>query len=881
MKALLRYTLLFFFFTSASMPYLIQAQQTISGTVLFEGGEEAEGVIVRALGTDSNMIDYTLTDKTGSWSLSMNIRDSVLLEFSMFGYENQYKMLPNIRSIDEDISITLKPKSFDLASVTVKDRAIGVSRVGDTLTFNLTTFTTGAERTLGDVLKRLPGLEIREGSVYYGGEKITKMLVQGRDIINANQQLATEGIRADQLKEIKIIENYKESSQQFQSERSEDVAMDVRLKDNELNKWSGELEALGGYPGSGKGDLNAFNLNDKIGISGFARVNNVGDRVLTFRDMMNMMSDQGGRVFHVVGGELFNLMPSELNISDRVQANLDAVVNINTDIDVTERMKIKGFVIGAFAQRTSNVFMQTEYISENEFRTEELNSESTTPIGMTMWKMEWNVDSTTFMEAGLPYSFNNTTLEELRNGNFSGDPFNTTQKEDEWNYNFGPFAKMRKKVGNDLWNTDIRWSNSRQAADVRFEDIFPFLGIPLDPTDSLYQIRQDQDLRSDNFNAATNYKMILGNWFIQPMAEYARQFQSMEYDANKQGAEKFTSTDQLLQHTAVGKLSLGYETDDWEIAPAIDLNYLNRDFLIAGTAEEVFAGYSMRIVRKFNRAHRIHFNTSYGLQFPGLDNVKSTYEISSATQVNTGGYPISIATKGYSASVRYHNFVPAKRTFIFANISYGYNEDVISNYSERLGSYILSGYVRAPFTQNFNSRFFMGYELPFLPIRVEPRVSFNWSDGFATTIDQQFEVINYGQSYSLNLESKWDFPINLELGVEYNQNLQRSERSGDVIFSSWQPQIELEYNIGGFTLDTDFSYETAGARGINASLYVWDLRADYELKNSPIILKLEADNILNLDPRERVRTSFGLNVSEVVRYNVFPGYIVGGISWKF
>jgi hypothetical protein len=39
--------------------------------------------------------------------------------------------------------------------------------------------------------------------------------------------------------------------------------------------------------------------------------------------------------------------------------------------------------------------------------------------------------------------------------------------------------------------------------------------------------------------------------------------------------------------------------------------------------------------------------------------------------------------------------------------------------------------------------------------------------------------------------------------------------------------------------------------------------------------------VLNLDPDERVRNTFSLNISEIRRYQIFPGFILAGVSWRF
>ena len=863
--------------------HLLNAQNTTaSGTVFFETDEPGEGAFVRLMTADTaRMIDYVETNAQGAWQMTLPSERPLILQVTYFGYQTAFQQITQPASVS-GIEFQLQKQSFDLDAVTVEEKAFGVRREGDTLTFRLETYTTGAERTLGDVLNRLPGMEIRDGAVYYGGEKITKMLVQGRDIINANQQLATEGIRADQLKEIKVIENYKAPSEQFQTERSDDVAMDVRLKEGELNKWSGEAELMAGYPGSVKADVSGFNLGDKVGLSGFVRANNVGERVLTFQDMMSMVSQESGRGFRGVRVQLFNQIPGELGISDQVQANLDGIVNINADIDITKTMKLKGFVMGAFAERETEVFSIIDYVAEDQTRTERMIRETQTPLGSTLWKIEWNVDSTSFLEAGIPFSLNTTNAEETRIGSFGMQSFDTRNNEDRWSYSLAPFAKFRKRIGEDnVWRIDSRMEVSRQDGTQLYEDIFPFLGLTPAPGDSLFRITQNQILETTDFKTSSSYKMKSGNWFIESSLEYNYMDQTVNHTAPEKGALDFAQRDEMLQHTGIATLVGGYESKDWEVAPSLTLNYFDRSFLLEGDQEEVFPGYGLRIVRKFNRANTLTINGNYGLSYPDFSNIWGVNQINSSTQVSTGRYPIDLARKGYSLSARYHNFMVTRRTFIFARASYNYNEDVISNFTENIGTFILSGFLPTPSSQSFSFSNFVGYNLGFLPIRLEPRISVNWSEGFSTNGKEEFPTERLNQSYSFDIESRWDYPLNVELGISYNNNRVTRNTLAPISFESWQPSVELDYKIGKFKFQSSFALDRATGQNQSSDLYLLDFDVFYDFDELPLTLKLQANNVLNLDPRERVRSSFNINISQIQRYQIFPGFIIAGATWQF
>ena len=877
------YTLLALFALLLCAPFALTAQVLIQGSVTLSDGGTAEGAVVRLLAADSTrMIDFTVTDAGGKWQFRAVSEPVVVIEIGYFGYRSEYLRIATPQSAAAPFETVLEPQGFDLKAVTVTDKALGVRRSGDTLAFRLETYTTGAERNLGDVLNRLPGMEVRDGAVYYGGEKIRRMLVQGRDVINANQQLALEGIRADQLEEIVIIENYKEPSDQFQTERSDDVAMNVKLKEGALSKWSGEAGLLGGYPASAKAEVSAFNLNNKTGLSGFARANNIGEQILTFQDMIGMMSEQGGRGFMAGREALVNLIPRELNISDQVQANLDGIVNLNVDAELAKGMRLKGFVMGAYAQRESEVFSISNYIAENQTRTETRTRETRTPLGNTMWRLEWNVDSTTFLELGAPFSLNTTAADETRLGQFDGRDFRTFNDQDQWSYNLAPYAKLRKRMrAKDVWQADLRMERSRQSGDMFFEDIFPFLGLPIAPQDSLYRVLQQQAISTTSLNFSSNYKALFGDWFLQPSVEYAFQDQSIDNTADVPGAKDFASADAMVQHRGIVNLSGGYETARWEVAPFVTLNYLQRDFRLSGAMEEVFPGYGLRVVRKFNRAHNLTFDASYGLQFADFQSVWGVNTINSATEVATGRYPLDLATEGYSVSMNYRNFIVARRTFIFGSLSYNYNENVITNFTESFGSYILSGFLPTPSSQRFSASFFTGYEMDKLPLRLEPRVNLNWSDGFSTNGEQAFATELFFQSYSFSVKSRWKFPLNVDAGIQYNSNQVERNNQPGLGFESWQPSVGVDYKIGALKLQSTFAFDRAGNQDISNDLYLLDFNAFYDFEKKPLTIKLQAKNELNLTPDERVRNTFSLNISEIRRYQIFPGFILAGLSWRF
>lgn len=862
----------------------ILAQDKLSGVVYDQNGEVLDGAVVSIFELDTiSFIDYTLANAQGEWSIDLPTEKEFLIEFSMFGYRSVYKKIDNPSQYAESMETQLVEEAFNLEEVTVKDRGIGVAQRGDTLNFSLEYFTTGAERTLGDVIKRLPGLEVRDGSVYYGGEKITKMLVQGRDIINNNHKLATEGIRADQLSNIQIIENYKDKADQFETEDSEDVAMDVQLKDDVLNKWSGEIEVLGGYPSSGKGNINAFNLGSKLGLSAFVRANNVGEEVLSWRDIQDMVNSdrRGPRHIIVSGNATSALLPSGLRISEQVQSNRDGIINLNMDYEASDNLQIKGMIIGAYAERKSEVFRRTEYLSEGIVRAENSTTYSETPIASMAWKLDYQMDSLTFMSFNLPLSVNKGQSDYTKFGEYGDKPFKTISTTDDLNYLILPNYMMRRKVGEKgQWSVDMNYNNTKISGSNFFRDDFPFLGVPISG-DSLYSIYQDRTRLDQNLSLSSKLKLVKGDWFVEPYVGYIYDHNQLVYDTDKTGVQDFGKSAEMFQHSGITELRGGYETDDWELAPSVTLNYLNRHFVDADHQEELFTGYGFQIVRKFTRAHSLRLNADYGLSFPSFNQVQETYEIQSATGISTGGILPDVAQKTYSANLSYNNFNPVKSRFMFSTLSYSYSDDVISGLTQQYGDYMLSGSTIIPFRQSFNWMAMVGGEIHPIPIRVTPNLSYNWSEGFSAKEDANFLVENNSYSASLRMNSTWKFPLNVSLSAQYNYNTSVLEGGRKTNFSSWFPSVSVDYSVDGFEIGTRLRYNFDEGGGESTELYLWNINASYELNKVPLRFSVVANNILNLQPTEKLVNSFGVDTNSFTRYMIFPGYIIGGVTWTF
>ena len=173
MKLLISLTLTWVF--GFSLPLL--AQDKLHGRVTdAETSRPLEAVMISVM-RDGMTIDYTLTDANGRYSLPWHHEGTLQVSASLLGYGRQTCDVSAGRQLD----FALQTESIVLKEVEIRPGRISSRR--DTIRYNLADFATAKDTHIKDVLKRLPGIDVKEnGTVTYKGKPIDHFLVEGMDV---------------------------------------------------------------------------------------------------------------------------------------------------------------------------------------------------------------------------------------------------------------------------------------------------------------------------------------------------------------------------------------------------------------------------------------------------------------------------------------------------------------------------------------------------------------------------------------------------------------------------------------------------------------------------------------------------------------------------
>jgi len=352
---------------------------TLSGKVVdLEKGAPLSNVIVMLKTEDGKAIlRHTTTDDKGAFSLEISMMENRMFTFSLMGYESVN--LP-LQVGKKEYRVLLKPKTIQMKEVTVK--APKIRTKGDTIVYNVSRFADAQDKTIADVLKKMPGIDVEtSGRISYNGKAINKFYIEGLDMLEGRYGIATKSIPQQDVSTIEVMENHQPVRALEEIEFSEQAALNVKLKKDARARWLAVLRGGAGFsPALWKGDLSLMQFKGNGQQMYTYKGNNTGNdvtgqhRLLTVEEMLSRMSGEYS-------------LPSYLDMQTSGAPNLDEdrtlfnqshtfagnrLFKLGKDYQLTTRM------LYANDRRTSDYLSHTEHFLADSLIVTELKDETRT-----------------------------------------------------------------------------------------------------------------------------------------------------------------------------------------------------------------------------------------------------------------------------------------------------------------------------------------------------------------------------------------------------------------------------------------------------------------------------------------------------------------------
>ena len=200
------------------------------------GTEKVVGALVTMLQpTDSSIVAYATTDKQGFYTLKATTQLSEVL-LSISGFNIKRKTI-RTKAHSQTLDFYVEEENRILREVVVKSQKLWGNR--DTLNYLVSAYTRGKDRSIGDVLQKLPGITIEDnGVIKYQGTPINHFYIENLDMLQGRYNLATQGIKAEDVATVQVLENHEHIRSRQDQTPSERAAINLKLKDKAKGIWS-------------------------------------------------------------------------------------------------------------------------------------------------------------------------------------------------------------------------------------------------------------------------------------------------------------------------------------------------------------------------------------------------------------------------------------------------------------------------------------------------------------------------------------------------------------------------------------------------------------------------------------------------------------------
>lgn len=222
----------------------IFAQINVRGTVVDrETDEPVVGASVIVKGADGKIKKFASSKADGSFAVTMPSVSGCRLEVTMMSYSRQSMPLDNV---EFPLIVRMEPGTTLLKEVTVK--ADRIREQGDTISYRVGSFAQAQDRSIGDVLKRMPGIDVaKSGKIQYQGEDINKFYIEGADLLGGKYGIATNGISHEDVGAVEVMENHQPMQVLSGIAYSNKAAINLKLKNKAKATWSFHGDAGSGY----------------------------------------------------------------------------------------------------------------------------------------------------------------------------------------------------------------------------------------------------------------------------------------------------------------------------------------------------------------------------------------------------------------------------------------------------------------------------------------------------------------------------------------------------------------------------------------------------------------------------------------------------------
>ncbi len=869
----------------------LSAQYTIQGEIIDDSTNETLPLANIQVKKNTKTIAFGSSSNDGFFSISLNESGVLLIKTSYIGFESKEVEIAILENQQKSINleIRLNPTVSTLNSVVIEGQAPEVIIKEDTISYNIEKYVDGTEVSLGELLNKLPGIEVDKGVIKVNGEKVDKLLLDGEEFFINQHQLATENIGAKIVDGIDFYNNYEDLSTFKGFSNNKVKALNIGIKEEYKNKITGNISAGGGINEKYTGHANLFRFGKKLNFSFIGDVNNTGQKSLTIIDYLNttdpsQFSNSSNKTIDISEG-LNTILFAEDNVAERVSE----LGTMNISIRPTKRLKIYLYSILSHSKQkissssTRNLFSTGREVvnNNNQLLRDDLI------FNNSYLNIDYKANNKTLLKYTLNISqySNMSDISTVNTSSVGNQIFDSKDKHTPFSFNHR--AELSKKISKKiLLSTHI----SQRIDDAKNNKILAsnnsFLALPFSFTG--YNIEQltNKDEEATDANISLKYKsgknvfqLEFGgsanrSTFFSKIFEIEPNM-SITQIGNSQFSNNFLVNRKTNYVGAFATNSFGLLQYRLGVLSKTYLMNIEQPFSEKFKAKRILP--MAELLLKFKESNKLTIRYEMTNTFPNTNNIATGTTINNFQQLTAGQIPFNIISNKHTASLKYMLFDLFSNTALIIFNTFTSENNATSSNTISQENYILTQKRIVSDNTSFRSSIFLDKRMGFFPAKLRLVINYN-SNQFYSFVENQ-QTKNESQNISLKpaVTSLFKSNFNFESGVEVMKNKNKVVNINlSNSFTRLSPYIKLKQKFdNGLLLRLNFKYDKYSTNtNLERELYLLDGIVKYRKEKSRIEYIIRVNNVLNLNSNQRLETSLNQSYLEERIYSSLPGYLL-------
>lgn len=830
---------------------------------------------------------YVTTDVDGKFSFNGLAKQAVyLVKVSYLSYKDASRTV-TLQDDNQDVgTFQLSEAVANLKEIKVVGQVTAMEQKGDTTQFNAAAFKTNPDATSEDLIQKMPGITVTNGTVTAHGETVNRVLVDGKPFFGEDAALTLKSLPAEIVDKIEVFDKLSDQAQftGFDDGNGQKTINIVTKADRKMGQFG---KVFAGYGLDNRyqagGNVSFFKGNQRISVIGLS--NNINMQNFSSQDLIGV-SGGGGGGGRGGGGSSGNfLVGNQSGITGTNSFGLNYANKFGKKVDVTGSY---------FFNRTGNTNEQTleqEYFLQggagNQFYNETSRTNNTNANHRLNFRIEYNINKNNSLiitprlsfqdnhsasvKAGLSSLINGTKINSLDNNqrnatnayNFNNDVLfrhSFEKKGRTLSVNVNTQLNDRNGIGN-LYSRTMFYDSLGLAArgDTLDQQNFTYsngltLGGNLIYTEPI----------GKNSQLQFNYGLTVSN------SDSKKETYNMSFDENT-----YSDLDSLLSNTfdnryVTNRAGIGYRyrKNSWSANFGLD-------FQNTGLYSQQLAPVNAKVDQSFTNllpnlmlSYRSKTGTQFRTFFRSSTNQPS---ISQLQNVIDNSNPLALTAGNPDLKQEYRNMFNVRYSLAGAERPYSLNAMVFvtqtnnaivnSTLIAQEPTEVAEGIILergAKFTKpvnvdgSWNARTFLAYGKPVAPLKLNVNLTtgFNYvrSPGLINNISNYSNTyaVSQGLVVSSNVSEKLDFTVSYSGNYNIVRNTIQPNLNNNYYTQGITGRVNWIFGKG-FVVQSDISnqsYRGLG-QGFNQNFTLWNASVGKKfLKNNAGELKLTVFDIL-------------------------------------